>query len=200
LSRGGYRYGAGRPAKRTRVEDCGVLDVRHLRAAGRLRHGDHGALDIGAGLCIWYRTDSSGVALHRAYGEPAFQVVHLDSTPTNFGVGVRWWLRCPACNQRRTRLFCPPAEQMSLACRRCAPVTYPSQRLSPFDRAGLRLQELRSKLGPNGKQPAGMIFRTYIRLRNAIVQAAVDRDVAFIAKAEVACPSLRRSSPSSAET
>jgi hypothetical protein len=200
LSRGGYRYGAGRPAKRARVEDCGVLDVRRLRAAGGLRRGDCGALDIGAGQRIWYRTSSTNLTLHRELGKPAFQVVHLDSTAANLGVGVRWWIRCPACDQRRMRLFCAPAALMSFACRRCAPITYPSQRLGPFDRAGLRLQELRSKLGPNGEQPAGMIFRTYIRLKNAIVQAEVARDVAFIAMAEVTCPSLRRASPSSAET
>jgi hypothetical protein len=171
-----------------------VLDVRRLRAAGRLRHGDHGALDIGAGLRIWYRTASGSVALHRAFGEPAFQVVHLDSTPTNLGVGVRWWMRCPACNQRRVRLLCPPAGLRGFACRRCARVTYPSQRLGPFERAELRLRQLRSKLGPDGERPAGMILRTYMRLRSEIAQAGAERDSALIAMAEVACPSLRGSS------
>lgn len=176
MSRGGSRYGAGRPATRPRIEDCAVLDVRRLRAKGALRPGDHGAIDVGHGPRLWYRTMGDLVVLRRAPEGCVFQTVRIDSTRANLGVGQRWWLCCPRedCGRRCMRLYWPPRSANGFACGRCARVTYPSQRLSQFDMAKRRCDDLQAQLCQ-----ARMQDKTYLRLRRALVEAEQARAAAF---------------------
>lgn len=178
MSRGGSRYGAGRPATRPRIEDCAVLDVRRLRGIGALLAGDHGAVDIGPGQRprLWYRTQGNVLVLRRAPEGDVIQSVRIDSTRANLGVGQRWWLCCPreACGRRCMRLYWPPRSANGFACGRCARVTYPSQRLSQFDMAKRRCDALQAQL-----RQARMQDKTYLRLRRALVEAEYARAAAF---------------------
>lgn len=190
MKRGGCRHGAGRRPKRPRREECAVIDVRRLREIGALRDGDHGALKVGAGRRLWYRTSAGALRLSYEFGRPAFQVVEFESTAANLGIGTRPWLRCPreGCDRRCMLLYCPPGPDKGFACSRCTRITYPSQRLSDLDRAAACIRELRSRLGPDGERPRGMLARTHWRIRQAIAQAECDYAAVLAAWAAAAFP------------
>ena len=52
-------------------------------------------------------------------------VVHLDTTPCNYG-WRRWWFLCPNCYRRCRVLYLPPGESI-FACRICHNLCYESQ-------------------------------------------------------------------------
>ena len=66
----------------------------------------------------------------------------LVGKPMRFG-GVRWWACCPRCGTRCGALFFGEA---SLACRKCAGVTYTSTRLRRSARAYLAMKRHRNRL------------------------------------------------------
>jgi hypothetical protein len=91
----------------------------------------------------------------------------LTWTPCHFG-GRRWWLVCPRCGRRGLRLY---RLQGAPQCRRCAGLSYQSQRLRPLwraleqaERARIRLGGGGSLFGPFPPKPPRMHSWTYRRL------------------------------------
>ena len=101
--------------------------------------------------------------------KPMKYYVQLDRTPCYFG-GERPWFRCPGCGRRTAQLY--GADQL-FSCRRCQALAYPSQGHSPDERARLRAQIIRTRLGGTANmfaafpdKPKWMRWRTYWRLRD----------------------------------
>lgn len=122
------RWG-GHARRRMIGEGVLTLDVPTMR---RLE-----ALGAGAGFA-W-----SGVVLEGL-------LPRVDAVPAPFG-GVRYWLRCPACDIRRRELYAMPPRgklvpgsswECRWRCRVCLRLAYRSQRLAPLE----RLQDQRTRL------------------------------------------------------
>jgi len=95
-------------------------------------------------------------------------IARFVATPCHFG-GQRWWFECPACGTRAAHLYLRRAR---LECRRCADLTYYSQRETLDDRMLRRTRKIRGRVGgsrnliePFPGKPRGMHWRTYHRLR-----------------------------------
>ena len=54
------------------------------------------------------------------------QSLEFISTPTNLGIGERYWIRCPSCRRRVAILYKPPFDRFYL-CRICHKLIYRSQ-------------------------------------------------------------------------
>ena len=96
------------------------------------------------------------------------QWVGTQTTPCTL-VGHRYWFTCPRCDRRVAILY---RLNRAFACRHCQNLTYASQWESLGDRAIRRADKIRARLGwvpgiahASGIKPAGMHWRTYLRLR-----------------------------------
>jgi hypothetical protein len=95
--------------------------------------------------------------------------VSLDWTACNFG-GERPWFVCPSvgCSRRVAVLYGPGRYFL---CRHCYELAYQSQRDNAMERALLKAQAIRKRLGgsanmmePFPEKPKGMHWSTYDRL------------------------------------
>jgi hypothetical protein len=128
VSRGGSRYGAGRPAYKMKTESCLRLDLRHLGRQGVLR----GSFTSWAWTRDGEQTASIGIRPQGKYslrleyacdGVPSEQAVRLEYTPCHMG-GERVWFGCPVCHRRCAVLF---MRAKRFACHKCQRLTYSSQ-------------------------------------------------------------------------
>jgi hypothetical protein len=105
--------------------------------------------------------------------------VRIDRTPQHLG-GSRAWFRCPACDRRCAILY-------PVRCRKCLGLNYRSEHLSPNDRATLKAQRLRARLGdtsgnlshPIPSKPKWMRWHTYFS-RRAEIREADARHLEFL--------------------
>lgn len=94
--------------------------------------------------------------------------VRIDRTPQRLG-GTRAWFLCPKCGRRCAILY-------PVQCRKCMGLHYRSEHLSPDNRATLRAQRLRARLGdpsynlshPIPPKPKWMRWATYFARRDQI--------------------------------
>ena len=183
MPRGGWRYGAGRPASNVKAEHCRRLDVRRLSRDGWLREG---------ASCTWgwhangesrgtvrMRAESDALMLtYSMNGTPIYQRLPLLRTACNFG-GSRPWFACPRC-ERRVAVLCLSD---GFNCRACSRVAYPSQSEDAVDRSWRRQQTIEAKLGDNWRRPKGMHFVTYDRLMSVIWRCEEEREADLYAYA-----------------
>ena len=101
-------------------------------------------------------------------GQDSRQWVGTQTTPCTLG-GHRYWFTCPRCDRRVAILY---RLNRAFACRHCQNLTYACQGESLGDRAIRRADKIRARLGwvpgiahASGIKPAGMHWRTYLRLR-----------------------------------
>ena len=178
-SMGGYGSGRGRWGQDT-TSSYLQLDVRRWQRERLLEPGHYfnrqWLVNGEAVASISVRIQPGRVVLsykHRRNDEDAWQSkeypVWLDWTYCNYG-GRRPWFLCPArgCGRRVAILH----GGSIFACRHCYHLAYDSQREPPHDRALMRAQRIRIKLGGSGSlnepfpaKPKGMHWRTYERLR-----------------------------------
>lgn len=186
-SRGGERFGAGRPARRLVAEDLDRLDAAAWRRAIGFQAGEAATLHTSNGRWLRYTTFDSTIHLeHNVAGQAASQVVGIDRTPCHLG-GARAWFVCPDCGRRAGVLFLVGA---CFTCRRCGDVCYRTQRLGPHERTERALRKAKAKLNRDGSRPKGMKWMTFERLR-AAVHAADERWYKAVVLSNVA-PALRR--------
>lgn len=105
--------------------------------------------------------------------------------------GQRRWLLCPACEQRRLRLF---IDVDVLACRGCLGLVYESQREGRRRRMFRKAEKIRARLGwapgiisPDGPKPHRMHMKTFRSLKSELdaLTAALLVDMnAWLEKAE----------------
>jgi hypothetical protein len=133
------------------------------------RHGDRVTGSIGIRVAtnlveLDYRVRDRGDTW-RDVSEPVF----LDWTACHYG-GNRPWFCCPVltCGRRCAILY---GVGDHFVCRRCGDLRYESQREDDLDRARVRTQAIRHRLGGDGNifapfpdKPKGMHWSTYSRL------------------------------------
>ena len=129
------------------VEECLALDINALMRLGIVREGacNFGALEwwnmrtgTTAASCRYWvdcrRTDAASIGLsyQARIGQQVMTMIHLTTTPPNYG-GVRWWFQCPVkdlsgrrCGRRVGKLYLPPGEAY-FGCRGCHGLTYQSR-------------------------------------------------------------------------
>lgn len=127
MARGGYQHGAGRPAKRGRIENAKFIDAGHWKRIGLFEPGEAGRVYANqhGEPPIAYSALHDAVALAIPIdGRTIEQRIAVTWTPCRFG-GARVWLCCPACGGRSARLYLGGD---GFRCRRCANLSYASQR------------------------------------------------------------------------
>jgi hypothetical protein len=170
--------------KKTTTGKCHSVDVRYLHREGLLTPGHWFTLR-------WSRSGRETGSIRAAVigGEKPEQViltyrhrsgpggewedvqepVSLDWTACNFG-GERPWFVCPSvgCSRRVAVLYGPGRYFL---CRHCYELAYQSQRDNAMERALLKAQAIRKRLGgsanmmePFPEKPKGMHWSTYDRL------------------------------------
>jgi hypothetical protein len=180
MSKGGQRWGAGRPGWKVKAEDCRSIDVRRWHRDGILRPGGAGewAWWNGAGrtvASVAYSVTADAVALRFAFGGHAAdsggrvttQAVPILRTPCNCG-GDRLWFACPHCTRRVAVLYLRPAT--GFACRNCAQVAYTSQSEDAMARAWRQQGKAERRLLAGMARPTGMHSTTHGRLLGKIIE------------------------------
>lgn len=189
MSRGGSRFGAGRPTTRVRADQVQRIDLRLWARRGLLsgnrlfswswsRGGNPaGSINVnvenGQGVTLSYTHSSGGQR------EAVSLFVGLCATPCAFG-GERQWFRCPCCGARGLVLY---LRWGRFACRACQRVAYGSQSEDAMGRAWRKQSKLEARLGPNWRRPKGMRLRTYERLFTALLDCEERREAALCAYA-----------------
>lgn len=155
--RGGRRDGAGRPARRLRAERLRRIDVRELaRSDLFLPHlrGEWWSIASRRGSSLdWFalqgRVDRYGskLAVHGFIdGNFVIQDIALQYTRCHYG-GSRPWFTCPRCDRRAAVLYLAGA---SFRCRRCADVSYLTQRSDACSRAWIKQGHIEKRLNRQG--------------------------------------------------
>lgn len=182
MSRGGSRYGAGRPGHKAKAEHLRRIDIRTWRKGGYLAR---------AGAFGWYwhrdgeRTGAINVHIHgtdaltlcyavNVDGQQAdaTQLIGLTHTPCPYG-NTRPWFQCPHCNRRCAVLF---YRWRRFACRHCQRVSYASQSEDALDRLWRKQGKIEARLGENRTRPKGMRRHTHAELREAWFELEVRRE------------------------
>ena len=198
MSRGGSRYGAGRPGSHAKTSGKRRIDIRQLHRSGHLD-------EVRRMNWQWSDKSSMGIAVSKESVTFIYQyknrdgakvdvnqVVYLDWTRCHYGK-ARPWFGCPRCGRRVAILyFC-----ILPACRACARLVYPSQSEDALGRGWRRTRKLEGLLAggedrPHGK-PAGMRWATFERIRQEISISEERRNEDFLRYAARMFPSLGRS-------
>ena len=128
------------------TDDKLALDIRKLQRDGRLVSG------TGCTVTWTTRHRSSSIGLHAGQGAVMLKYssqgkehsysVEIAHTACHFGGGRAWW-KCPCCKERCAILY----GGSIFVCRKCAGLHYPSQHASALDKAILRAEKIRQRLG-----------------------------------------------------
>lgn len=147
-----------------------ALDIRSLARQGRLAPGTRCTVTWAtrshkASIAVEAQPnaatlDYSTNGTHQRYNVPiAWTACHL-------GGNRPWWL-CPRCERRCAILYGGAV----FVCRKCAALHYPTQHSSNVDKAILRAEAIRLRLGwkpgianPGSGKPKGMHWETFARL------------------------------------
>lgn len=185
MSRGGSRYGAGRPALHAKTSHYLRLDVRDLHRRGSLTPGTsygwtwtRDGKQVGS---VGVRIESHAVHLDYARdGKTEHVELRLQRTSCQYG-GNRPWFTCPRCGRRMAIIFLANDP----ACRKCLRLRYPSQSNDPIGRSWVRTYKVMRRLGQGQdlhdvpRRPKGMRTRTYDRLRATWIREDQFRDDAL---------------------
>lgn len=193
MSRGGWRYGAGRPARHAKTKGKRALDVRALHRDGHLVAGQaiRWQWRDGATATLESSEDSALLAyryLKRGQWHECNTAVRLTRTPCHYG-GTRPWFACPRCGRRIAILYLSG----SPACRTCCRLVYPSQSDDALARSWNRTRAILRRLGQSGegvhaipRRPKGMRQATFERLWQTWCEEGRRRDAlaaAFVLRA-----------------
>lgn len=166
MSRGGSRYGAGRPAHNIKAESTQRIEIRrwvregrfdgiHHFTAGWTQNGEpSGSIGVATsrdGATLIYRTKDARCD----EWQDRQQQISVVRTPCNYG-GYRRWFRCPVCDRRCELLYLRSAR---FACRKCQLVAYASQSGALIDRLIHKSHKLQRRI--EGGKPRGMRWTTY---------------------------------------
>ena len=182
--KGGWRYGAGRPASRPQTSWAARLDVRKMARDGLLVGGTT-TWRWSSGLLANITAKEASIELDYRYtfaeGERDVRAhVRVDRTPCQFG-GSRPWFACPRCYRRVAILYLWGYP----ACRTCCRMGYPSQSEDAIARSWRRTHKIEIKLAGgasewNYRRPKGMRKATFERLREAYWREEEIRDHALV--------------------
>jgi hypothetical protein len=199
MSRGGSRYGAGRPGWRRKCEQMNGLDIRRLHRKGRLVAGQ-------SFWWSWSRGDEPCGSINVATSPDHLQLsyrwtpsnrdpqamsypVMIERTLCNYG-GMRQWFRCPRCYRRCALLYGVANSDGRFGCRICMRLAYSSEAESQLDRLWRKQRKIEAHLIAGEARPKGMHWRTYERLIERIDGIEEAKDGYFVMQL---LPLLRRS-------
>lgn len=185
MSRGGSRWGAGRPAYRVKAELVQRLDVRQLARRGLLvgstgftwtwhRAGEPAGsigVVVDSGQCLTLRYATTDTEARR----DVVQRVELLATGCHLG-GARRWFACPCCGRRVALLY---LRWGRFACRPCQRVAYASQSEDELGRLWRKQAKIEARLGDYWRRPKGMRQRTYAGLIARLEHLETGRDNAL---------------------
>jgi hypothetical protein len=182
MSRGGMRWGAGRPAWHVKAEYCRQIDARRWAREGVLRQGRSGGWgwrDSESGnvvASIGYDVMGPAVTLtYSMQGRHMRQCVPILTTPCTYG-SARYWFGCPRCGRRVAILYLRNA---GFGCRKCCRIAYKSQSEDQLDRTWRKQSKAEAKLGPGWQRPKGMHQATRERLLATIFDCEQRREAAI---------------------
>jgi hypothetical protein len=185
MSKGGMRYGAGRPGYRAKAESLRRVDIRVWHRGGYLGGSRwfswRWTLGSEAAGSIGVRVDGrDALRLEYMLGEEGSrrdgtQAIQLSHTACGFG-GSRPWFLCPVCQRRAGVLYLRFGR---FACRTCQRVSYASQSGDEIDALWRRQAKIERKLKEHWRRPKGMRRRTYDRLFAALLDCEERRESAL---------------------
>lgn len=197
MSRGGSRYGAGRPASHLKTGAAIRLGVRDLQ-----RHGAFKCAAATVGL-TW--SNGATIRAHVAGDSVTLEYqfkfaegwrdiskrVGIERTPCHYG-GARLWFRCPRCQGRTASLYLRGWP----GCRKCSRLVYASQSDDALARSWRRTHRLEKRLSGGGGQwdyrrPKGMRQATFTRLWGEWCREDECRDNLLAEFLEKAAPEMR---------
>ena len=185
MSRGGSRYGAGRPASHLKTGAAIRLGVRELQRHGAFKCA---AATVGLtwsnGATIRAHVESDSVTLEYQFNfaegwRDISKRVSIERTPCHYG-GARLWFRCPRCQGRTASLYLRGWP----GCRKCSRLVYASQSDDTLARSWRRTRKLERRLSGgtgewNYRRPKGMRVATFERLKAAYWREEEWRDDAL---------------------
>ncbi|TAN10039.1 MAG: hypothetical protein EPN34_12400 [Burkholderiaceae bacterium] len=186
MSRGGTRYGAGRPGWHAKTGALPSIDLRRITRAKLMD------------CTLYWRWPSGGeptatatTSMHDGFmrfeyargGKHATEDVQIARTGCTYG-GSRPWFRCPCCRRRCAVLYVGER----LACRECYRLRYPSQSEDAGTRVWDRKRKLAKRLGceahewDEAEKPRGMHWSTFERIRGELsdLDAWLDAQLVFL--------------------
>ncbi|MFN7822754.1 MAG: hypothetical protein ACK5PO_07370 [Bacteroidota bacterium] len=160
---GGWRYGAGRPARRLKTDQVLAIDARRWAREGILgtpgRCGSWGWRLNGEPLAsLTYASQGHQVTVST---EQVWQVLEVERTPCHYG-GTRAWFRCPTCTRRVAIVYWRGGR--SFGCRVCWQLAYRSQSQDALARSISREARITARLTEPGLRPKGMHRKTFARI------------------------------------
>ena len=183
MSRGGSRWGAGRPGWHAKAEHCRSIDARRWQREGILQAGRYGGWawtdgDTGERKAsIGYATEPGAVLLNYTMGgRPMRQRVPILATPCHFG-GRRQWFACPHCARRVAVLY---LRTDGFLCRHCNRIVYASQSDGALGRVWRKQAKIERQLGEHWRRPKGMHQTTYAKLMATIIDCEERRAAALV--------------------
>lgn len=189
MSRGGWRYGAGRPASHAKTAGKLAIDVRRLHRDGYLADEHRMTWRWSNGATISLDTAPEAVTLNYRYKcnadqwRDVSQRIAIIHTSCHYG-GSRPWFVCPYCWRRCALVYLWSWPK----CRTCARLAYPSQSDDAIDRSWGRTYRIMRRLGQDDegphaipRRPRGMRRATYERLWRAWCREETYRDEALTA-------------------
>lgn len=185
MTKGGARYGAGRPALRLKAEQLHRLDIRVMARGGLLkstmpfswswnRGGEPSgniAIHIESENALTLRYTFTGGEVARDVAER----VSIARTRCPYG-GSRPWFNCTRCPRRVAVLY---LRQGVFACRHCQRVAYSSQSDDALDRMWRKQTKIEARLDDNWRRPKGMWQQTYRALICTLNDCELRRELAF---------------------
>lgn len=189
MSRGGARWGAGRPSHKAVGETLQRVDVRAWARRGQLTQPGHfvwtwkrGGERAGS-VSVWVDPPEAVTLKYvltvGGQRRDVTQRVDLERVACRFG-GWRQWFRCPCCGLRVAVLY---LRWERFACRICQRVAYASQSEDELGRMWRKQSRLEARLGDHWTRPKGMRLRTYERLFSAVMECEQRREAAWVAVA-----------------
>lgn len=176
MSRGGTRYGAGRPASHAKTRHYLLLDVRDLHRKRLLTPGASFSWQWSrdgeqfAAIGVRVVPAVCGLSVHLDFQrdrKPEHVELSLMRTACHYG-STRPWFTCPRCGRRMAIVYLAPGNP---GCRQCLRLRYQSQSNDFIDRSWGRTQRIMRTLGQDLQafphRPKGMREATYGRLWSA---------------------------------
>ncbi|MDR7149240.1 hypothetical protein J2W49_001189 [Hydrogenophaga palleronii] len=185
MSRGGSRWGAGRPATRAKAENMQRIDVREWARRGYLKRaatftwswrcGTEPAGSIGVSVSSPNHLTLRYTVTENGERRDVAQRVELPMTACPYG-GARQWFACPRCGRRVALLY---LRWGRFACRTCQRIAYASQSEDEMDRLWRKQSRLSALLGDHWRRPKGMRQRTYKHILAGVMDCEQLREEAL---------------------
>ena len=173
MSRGGMRYGAGKPGYKVQSNTVQRIDIWLWSRKGYLdgcyylrpswtRSGEpSGSISVQTtpnSATLSYRVSN----MHGDEWIDQSQLVPILRTRCNYG-GTRKWFGCPVCQRRCEVLYLRTSR---FACRCCQQISYASQSGGTLDRLTCKSHKLWARI--ESGRPKGMRHKTYERLLDQV--------------------------------